>query len=71
MPEPKVKDSQGSPLNKAFCRKFLLEKAKALRPAWKPERVSAATLEMWETKLLMQMTEWVRHLPTKGKTIMP
>jgi len=55
-------------INKLETRKFILAKARALRPDWKAERVSVEALDIIEARLRAMIGGMVSDHPTIGKT---
>ena len=58
-------------LNRAALKRFLLDRAKVIRPHHRLSRVSEEALEHLENSLRNQATELIRRHPAKGSTIKP
>ncbi len=55
-------------LNKSETRKFIMEKAKILRPGWTCTQIAESALITIEAKLHNMIENMVKSHPTKGKT---
>jgi hypothetical protein len=58
-------------LNRAAIKRYLLDRAKVIRPHHRLSRVSEETLEHLENNLRNQASELIRRHPAKGSTIKP
>ena len=58
-------------LNKAQVRKFIIERARELRPDWGCTRVSAEALADIEAGLRLRLLGTIKSHPTLGKTFRP
>ena len=58
-------------INRASLKRFLLDRAKILRPYHCFTRVSEEALEHFENSLRKQAVELLRRHPAKGTTIKP
>lgn len=58
-------------VNRAALKRYLLERAKQMRPHHRLSRVSEETLEWLENTVRNQATELIRRHPAKGSTIRP
>jgi len=58
-------------LNRAALKRFLLDRAKVIRPHHRLSRVSEEALEHLENNLRNQASELIRRHPAKGSTIKP
>ena len=58
-------------LNRAALKRFLLDRAKVIRPHHRLSRVSEEALEHLENSLRNQASELIRRHPAKGSTIKP
>jgi hypothetical protein len=58
-------------LNRAALKRYLLDRARVIRPHHRLSRVSEETLEWLENNLRNQASELIRRHPAKGSTIRP
>jgi len=58
-------------VNRAAMKRYLLDRAKQMRPCHRLSRVSEEALEWLENSLRNQATELIRRHPAKGTTIRP
>jgi hypothetical protein len=58
-------------LNRAALKRFLLDRAKVIRPHHRLSRVSEEAMEWLENNLRNQASELIRRHPAKGSTIKP
>ena len=58
-------------LNRAALKRYLLYRARVIRPHHRLSRVSEETLEWLENNLRNQASELIRRHPAKGSTIRP
>jgi len=58
-------------VNRTALKRFLLDRAKVIRPHHRLSRVSEEALEWLENNLRNQASELVRRHPAKGSTIKP
>ena len=58
-------------LNRAALKRYLLDRARVIRPHHRLSRVSEETLEWLENNLRNQASELIRRHPAKGATIRP
>jgi hypothetical protein len=58
-------------LNRAALKRYLLDRARQMRPHHRLSRVSEETLEWLENSLRNQASELIRRHPAKGSTIKP
>ena len=58
-------------LNRADLKRYLLDRARVIRPHHRLSRVSEETLEWLENNLRNQASELIRRHPAKGSTIRP
>jgi len=58
-------------LNRAALKRFLLDRAKVIRPHHRLSRVSEEALKHLENSLRNQASELIRRHPAKGSTIKP
>ena len=58
-------------LNRAAIKRYLLDRAKVIRPHHRLSRVSEEALEHLENNLRNQASELIRRHPAKGSTIKP
>ena len=58
-------------LNRAALKRYLLDRARVIRPDHRLSRVSEETLEWLENNLRNQASELIRRHPAKGSTIRP
>ena len=58
-------------LNRAALKRFLLDRAKILRPHHSFTRISEEAMEHFENSLRNQAVELLRRHPAKGTTIKP
>jgi hypothetical protein len=56
-------------LNSQNVRALFLDRAKKLRPAWSPDRVSDSTLDKAEVALRLWIDGYIEKHPSVGKTI--
>jgi hypothetical protein len=57
--------------NRAALKRYLLDRARVIRPHHRLSRVSEETLEWLENNLRNQASELIRRHPAKGSTIRP
>jgi len=55
-------------INKKALKEYILLRAKALRPGWDCERISAGALQEIENMLKYRVDKMIRMHPTIGKT---
>jgi hypothetical protein len=67
---PKEKGAS-SLINRAALKRFLLDRAKTMRPGHEFSRVSEETFEHLEAQLRNAAVELIRRHPSKGVTIKP
>ena len=60
-----------SRVNRAALKRFLLDRARVLRPHHRLSRVSEEALEWLENGLRNQASEMIRRHPAKGSTVRP
>jgi len=58
-------------LNRAALKRYLLDRARVIRPHHRLSRVSEEALEWLENNLRNQASELIRRHPAKGSTIKP
>jgi hypothetical protein len=58
-------------LNRAALKRYLLDRAKVIRPHHRLSRVSEEALVWLENNLRNQASELIRRHPAKGSTIRP
>ena len=58
-------------VNRAALKRYLLDRARVIRPHHRLSRVSEETLEWLENNLRNQASELIRRHPAKGITIRP
>jgi histone H3/H4 len=58
-------------INKAELKRFLLDRAKTMRPGHEFSRVSEEALEYLESQVRNAAVELIRRHPSKGVTIKP
>ena len=58
-------------LNRAALKRYLLDRARVIRPHHRLSRVSEEVLEHLENSLRNQASELIRRHPAKGSTIRP
>ena len=58
-------------VNRAALKRYLLDRAKVMRPHHRLSRVSEEALENLENMLRNQGAEMIRRHPAKGATIRP
>jgi hypothetical protein len=58
-------------VNRAALKRFLLDRARVLRPHHRLSRVSEEALEWLENGLRNQASEMIRRHPAKGSTVRP
>ena len=58
-------------LNRAAIKRYLLDRAKVIRPHHRLSRVSEEAMEWLENNLRNQASELIRRHPAKGSTIKP
>jgi len=58
-------------LNRAALKRYLLDRARVIRPHHRLSRVSEETMEWLENNLRNQASELIRRHPAKGSTIRP
>jgi hypothetical protein len=58
-------------INRAALKRYLLDRAKVMRPHHRLSRVSEEALEHLENSLRNQGAEMIRRHPAKGATIRP
>jgi hypothetical protein len=58
-------------LNRSALKRYLLDRARVIRPHHRLSRVSEETLEWMENNLRNQSSELIRRHPAKGSTIRP
>jgi hypothetical protein len=58
-------------LNRAALKRYLLDRARVIRPHHRLSRVSEEALEWLENNLRNQASELIRRHPAKGSTIRP
>ena len=58
-------------VNRAALKRFLLDRARVLRPHHRLSRVSEEALEWLENGLRNQASELIRRHPAKGSTVRP
>jgi len=58
-------------LNRAAIKRYLLDRARVIRPHHRLSRVSEEVLEHLENSLRNQASELIRRHPAKGSTIKP
>jgi len=58
-------------VNRAALKRYLLDRAKVMRPHHRLSRVSEEALENLESMLRNQASEMIRRHPAKGSTIKP
>jgi hypothetical protein len=58
-------------VNRAALKRYLLDRAKVMRPHHRLSRVSEEALENLENMLRNQASEMIRRHPAKGSTIKP
>jgi len=58
-------------LNRAVLRRYLLNRARVIRPHHRLARFSEEALEHLENSLRNQVTELIRRHPAKGSTFKP
>ena len=58
-------------LNRAALKRYLLDRARVIRPHHRLSRVSEETLGWLENNLRNQASELIRRNPAKGATIRP
>jgi hypothetical protein len=56
-------------LNKAHCKKHIMETAKRLRPGWEPTQISGEFYTALERKLKGTIDRAIQAHPSRGKTI--
>ena len=60
-----------SRVNRAALKRFLLDRARVLRPHHRLSRVSEEALEWLENGLRNQASEMIRRHPAKGSPVRP
>ena len=58
-------------LNRAALKRYLLDRARVIRPHHRLSRVSEEALEWLENNLRNQASELIRRHPANGSTIRP
>jgi hypothetical protein len=58
-------------VNRAEVKRYLLDRARLLRPALGMKRVSKEAVHILESKLRLMADELIRQHPTMGRTIKP
>ena len=58
-------------VNRTSVKRYLLERARQLRPALGMKRVSNEAVHSLESKLRLMADELIRQHPSMGKTIKP
>lgn len=56
-------------LNETAFKQFCLEKVAVVKPHHKFERISQSYVDQWHARLMAMVTDDLRRLPSKGKTI--
>lgn len=56
-------------INRSAVRQLILDRAKAIKPAWQSKRVAESSLDYVEARLRNIVDEALRRHPTVGQTV--